>query len=137
MSNIQAVIGCAQLERVEELTAKKHKILNIYKDLTSMIPNMHMNSEPSGTVNGASMPTVVFEQETGITRELLQQKFLGANIDARAFFWPLSSLPMFAPVPENINAFSIPSRAMKLPSFHDITEDDQLRVVAALKELAF
>ena len=137
MSNIQAAIGCAQLERIEELTAKKHNILNIYKDLTSIIPNMYMNSEPSGTVNGAWMPTVVFEQESGITRELLQQKFLEKNIDARVFFWPLSSLPMFEPVPENINAYSIPSRAINLPSFHDMIKADQLRVVAALKELVF
>lgn len=136
MSNIQAAIGCAQLERVEDLTNKKRQILKSYKELTSIIPNMHMNPESSGTINGAWMPTIVFEQGSGITRELLQQKFLELNIDARVFFWPLSSLPMFEPVRENINAFSIPSRAMNLPSFHDITYDQINNVKAAIIEVA-
>ena len=135
MSNVQAAIGCAQLERVEELTKRKLDILHMYKELTSMIPNLHMNSEPAGTVNGAWMPTVVFKEGSGITRKELQQVFFDENIDARAFFWPLSALPMFKPVPENVNAFSIPERAINLPSFHDITESEQLRIIAALKSL--
>ena len=135
MSNVQAAIGCAQLERVDELTARKREILYTYKELTSMIPNMSMNAEPYGTVNGAWMPTVVFEQRSGITRDLLLQAFKKRNIDARVFFWPLSSLPMFKSAPDNVNAYSIPERAINLPSFHDITEFEQNRIVSTLKSL--
>ncbi len=135
MSNVQAAIGCAQLERAEELTKRKLEILHIYKEFTAMMPYLHMNSEPAGTVNGAWMPTVVFEEGSRITRKEIQQVFSDENIDARAFFWPLSALPMFKQAPENVNAFSIPERAINLPSFHDITKTEQLRIITALKSL--
>ena len=67
-----------------------------------------MNPEPAGTVNGAWMPTVVFDGETGVTREKLQAAFAAENIDARVFFHPLSSLPMFEDRPQNRYAWDIP-----------------------------
>ncbi len=92
-----------------------------------------MNPEPPGTVNGAWMPTAVFDRETGVTREKLQSAFLAANIDARVFFHPLSSLPMFEARTQNDNAWSIPGRAINLPSFHDITPAEQDRVMEVVR----
>ena len=83
-----------------------------------------MNPEPSGTINGAWMPTVVFHEDSYITREKLQSTFEIANIDARVFFWPLSSLRMFDTKHKNKLSYSICSRAINLPSFHDISEDN-------------
>lgn len=81
------------------------------------------------------MPTVVFAPETGITREKLQTAFAAANADARVFFWPLSSLPMFEPLKSNVKAWDIPARAINLPSYHDITSNDLNRVVQTIVEL--
>ena len=136
MSNIQAAIGCAQVERIEELTSKKREIMAIYRDRLAGLPGVSMNPEPEGTVNGAWMPTVVFAPETGITREKLQAAFAAENADARVFFWPLSSLPMFEAVTANVNAFDIPGRAINLPSYHDLNLDDQERVMATVINLA-
>jgi perosamine synthetase len=94
-----------------------------------------MNPEPDGTVNGGWMPTVVFSAETGVTRETLQAAFAAENIDARVFFWPLSSLPMFEAVKSNVNAWSIPGRAINLPSYHDITEEEMARVCNVVKRV--
>ncbi|MEW6694019.1 MAG: DegT/DnrJ/EryC1/StrS family aminotransferase [Pseudomonadota bacterium] len=128
MSNLQAAIGCAQMERIEELVARKREILAYYRERLEKLPGVRMNPEPEGTVNGAWMPTAVFAPETGITREKLQTAFSEANIDARVFFWPLSSLPMFEPKPANFRSWHIPKRAINLPSFHDITETELDRV---------
>lgn len=78
------------------------------------------------------MPTAVFDPTTGVTREMLQKAFEAADIDARVFFHPLSSLPMFAAKPGNAVAWSIPGRAINLPSYHDMTENDIERVTATL-----
>jgi perosamine synthetase len=128
MSNIQAAIGCAQMERIDDLVNRKRRIFSSYRERLAGLPGVSMNPEPEGTVNGAWMPTIVFDPETGITREKLQAAFAAANADARVFFWPLSSLPMFEPVSTNKNAWDIPGRAINLPSFHDITEDEIRRV---------
>ena len=135
MSNIQAAIGCAQIERVEELVQRKREIFSYYRECLKTLPNLFINPEPSNTINGAWMPTVVFGRETGVTREMLQVEFAKENIDARVFFWPLSSLSMFEDICENQFAWDIPTRAINLPSYHNMTEDEHRRVIAVLERI--
>jgi perosamine synthetase len=133
MSNIQAAIGCAQMERIDELTSRKRDILQYYRTrLDAIYDNISMNPEPVGTVNGAWMPSVVFESQTCVSREILQKAFAEENIDARVFFHPLSSLPMFERQPQNKNSWDIPRRAINLPSFHDMNSIQQDCVVNVL-----
>jgi perosamine synthetase len=136
ISNVQAAIGCGQMERIDELTQRKRAIMKHYLELIAGIPGVAMNPEHPGTVNGAWMPTVVFDQSTGVTREILQSAFAEADIDARVFFHPLSSLPMYEGYPGGLVASDIPTRAINLPSFHDMTDADQLRVVSVLREVS-
>jgi perosamine synthetase len=81
------------------------------------------------------MPSVVFDPETNITRERLQPAFTAENIDARVFFHPLSSLSMFESQPENLIAWSIPGRAINLPSFHEMNAAQQDRVLDVMTEM--
>ena len=136
MSNLQAAIGCAQVERIEEMIERKREIFFTYKHALGMLSFLSMNPELPRTLNGFWMPTVIFSKETCVTRERLQVAFAAEQIDARSFFWPLSSLPMFKPVSDNKLAFSISSRAINLPSYHDISSVDIYRVVKVLKDVA-
>lgn len=129
MSNIQAAIGCAQTERIEELIGRKREILNYYRHELKTIPEVTINPEQDGTINGAWMPTVVFDKSTGIYQKKIQEVFASGNIDARVFFYPLSSLPMFEDKRENINAYDISRRAVNLPSYCDMTDQEQSTVV--------
>ena len=132
MSNIQAAIGCAQMERIGELINRKREILSFYKAHLDCLNGVSMNPEPEGTINGAWMPTVVFDKQTGVTREQLQSLFKSENIDARVFFHPLSSLSMFEDKEVNLNSWSISNRAINLPSFHDISESNMESVTKTL-----
>lgn len=136
MSNIQAALGCAQMERISELIGRKRQIFHYYRDRLRDLPGVQMNPEHSNIVNGAWMPTVVFDVTTGVTREELVAAFAADNIDARVVFYPLSGLPMFEALPNNRNAWSIPKRAINLPSYHDMSTADQNRVVDVLLRLA-
>jgi perosamine synthetase len=135
MSNVQAAIGCAQMERIEELVNRKREILSYYRQRVEKIPGiLGMNPEPEGTVNGAWMPTVVFSEESKVTREKLQVAFASKNIDARVFFWPLSKFAMFEIFEQknNVNSLNIPQRSINLPSYHDISMDDIDRVSSVI-----
>jgi perosamine synthetase len=134
MSNIQAAIGCAQIERIDELIGGKRRVFQAYKEALAGIQGISMNPEPAGTQNGYWMPTAVFDKASGVTREVLQEAFAGENIDARVFFWPLSSLPSFEPVVTNRLAYDLPGRAINLPSFADMCGDDIGRVCAVLRK---
>ena len=135
MSNIQAAIGCAQMERVEELIAGKRRVFETYREGLAGLQGLAMNPEAVKTQNGFWMPAVVFDATTGITRELLKEAFASERIDARVFFWPLSSLPSFDSFSNNKLAYDLPDRAINLPSFHDITFDEQKNVIAVIKKL--
>ncbi len=135
MSNIQAAIGCAQMERVEILIAEKRRIFHAYLDGLAGVEGIAMNTEPPSTCNGYWMPTVVFDEYTGVTREKLQATFAAENIDARVFFWPLSSTPRFRAMTFNPVAATTPGRAINLPSFHGMTFDQTGRVASLIKSL--
>ncbi|GGP24603.1 DegT/DnrJ/EryC1/StrS family aminotransferase [Silvimonas amylolytica] len=132
MSNIQAAIGCAQLERIDELVARKREVFHQYQAALRAWPQISLNPEPAGTLNGYWMPTAVFDPAIGVTREQLQAAFQREQIDARVFFSPLSSTPPFVAMPENRVAFDIPTRAINLPSYHDLTLEQIERVAACL-----
>jgi len=135
MSNIQAAIGCGQLERIHNLLSRKREIFQAYQNRLKSILGLSMNPEKEGTINSYWMPTVVFDKSTGITRDKLQQLFADENIDARVFFHPLSSLPMFDNNHSNINAWDIKNRAINLPSYYDITSAEIGRVINVIESV--
>ena len=123
MSNIQAAIGCAQMERVNELIAGKRRVFEYYKDRLLSLP-LTMNSEAEKTINGYWMPTIVVEKGVKFARADLVARFREENIDGRVFFWPLSIQPMFEGRPENHISHDIYKRAVNLPSYHDLSQSD-------------
>ena len=135
MSNIQAALGCAQMERILELIQRKREIFRYYEKKLSVIKGLSLNQEPSSVVNGFWMPTVVFDENMNITTEQAVNSFRRENIDARVFFYPLSSFDMFESVKKNRNAYAIPKRAVNLPSYHDLNVGMQERVIHVIKKL--
>ncbi len=132
MSNVQAAIGCAQMERIDDLIAGKRRIFAYYSERLRDLP-LRMNPEPAGTKNGFWMPSIVVEDGVSFDREELLAAFRADNIDGRVFFWPLSMLPMFASKPENRVSYRLFDRAVNLPSYHDITASDIERVTRHIR----
>lgn len=136
MSNIQAAIGCAQMERIESLVARKREIFRYYSDHLDHLPGIRMNVEKDHTINGYWMPTLVFSPETNITRDKLLAAFAADGIDARVFFWPLNSTGLFGkPTQDNSVADDIARRAINLPSYHDISCFQMDRVITIIQDL--
>jgi perosamine synthetase len=47
----------------------------------------------------------------------------GVNIDARVFLYPLSMMPVVEDKPSNKVSYSLYSRGINLPGYHDVTSD--------------
>ena len=133
ISNIQAALGCAQMERIDELISRKREILEFYKSRLDNLSGLKMNPEPDGVLNGAWMPTAVFGRDSGVTAEQIRMDFSKENIDARVFFHPLSSLSMFDDMGKNLVASDISGRAINLPSYHDMSTSDLERVIEVVQ----
>ena len=134
MSNIQAAIGCAQMERMDELIAGKRRIFKYYADHLQGL-SLKMNPEPAGCVNGYWMPTIVVDEDVPFDREVLLAAFKADNIDGRVFFWPLSMLPMFEKKPKNIVSYGLYDRAVNLPTDQDLSDEEMQRVIKKIRDL--
>lgn len=132
MSNIQAAIGCAQMERIEELIAGKRRIFNAYQQGLADLP-VSLNPEYENTVNGFWMPTLLVDESIAFERENLLTCFKQKNIDGRVFFWPLSDTQHFKSGQPTPVAHRIYARAINLPSYHELSNDDIAQVCSIIR----
>jgi len=135
ISNLQAALGCAQLERLDEMVARKREIFAVYREqLLPALPGAAMNPEASDCRNSYWMPTLVLPAAMAARRDTVLEAMRLGGIDARIFFQPLSATPVFeavacGPTPR---AHDLARRAFNLPSYHDMSAEDQQRVVQAI-----
>ncbi len=127
LSNVQAAIGCAQLERIDELIAGKRRVFEAYRDALAGLP-LSMNPEPAGTTNGYWMPTIVVNEDVPFDRAELLAEFKSHHIDGRVFFWPLSTLEVLPDAAVHAASFSLAARSLNLPSYHDLSRAEILRI---------
>jgi perosamine synthetase len=135
MSNLQAAIGLAQLERIEELVNHKRWVFKQYKSALESF-DIQMNHEPDGCINSYWMPTMVlptsFELEK---RDQLIKVLIDKKIQVRPFFYPVSSFPMFESIENNKVSSSMSDRGINLPSYFEMTADDISYIAEQIKSL--
>jgi len=124
MSNLQAALGLAQFERVDELVENKRTIFRWYEQSLTDFDDIMINPEPDGTKNSYWMPTVVFGNSYNIDRDKLIEEMNRQGIAVRPFFYPVSMFPMYENTTENQVSWSLYNRAINLPSYYDLSKND-------------
>ena len=142
MSAVQAAIGLAQIERVEELVHRKREIFGWYKDYLGGVHGITLNAEPKGTRNSYWMVTVLFDQDLEIDKRSAAEYLWEAGIDVRPFFHPLSDLPAYQDSSdaeraraENTVSYDVCGRGLNLPSAMSLTKEQVAHVSKTLKQL--
>lgn len=92
MSSMQAALGLAQLERLDELVQKKRKIFEFYSQRLSHNPLFSLNSPSPNTQSSYWMTSITWAADLGISKRDLSTFLATHFIDTRPFFSPLSSL---------------------------------------------
>jgi perosamine synthetase len=95
MTNIQAAIGVAQTEMVEEKIAKKRWIGHTYNELLAGQSGLALPYEESWAKNVYWMYGILVEESFGVSRDELMLKLKRVGIDTRAFFCPMHMQPVF------------------------------------------
>ncbi|MGC4795748.1 DegT/DnrJ/EryC1/StrS family aminotransferase [Micromonospora saelicesensis] len=136
MSNLQAALGLGQVERLDELSARKIWILAEYRRRLSKLGAVRFNSCAARDRLGGWMPTIEWLDPTGISAAEVRRTLAAAGIDARPVFPSLSGLPLFdQPAEPCPVARRFATRALNLPSYHDISEFDIDRVCTAVTKV--
>ena len=110
-------------------------VFNFYEEELSDLQGVSLNQENKLSKSGYWMVNAVFDSELSIRREDLLKNFKKENIEARVFFWPLSTLGLFETRFENPVAYDLSSRSINLPTFHDITKKEQTRVIEVIRKM--
>lgn len=125
MTNMQAAIGCAQMERIDEFTEKKKQIFKWY---TSSLESKYMAQSLDINSTVPWMYTILLENRNEVAKELYQ-----SGIETRPTFQTMSSLA-FLNQPSCCTAAKIAQRGLSLPSGTTITKDEVDYIVQNLKE---
>jgi len=142
MTSMQAALGLAQLERIDELIERKHRIFNWYRDRLGDIGGITLNYEAPNTKNTYWMVTVILDKKFGLEKEMVIKLILEKDIDCRPFFYPLSSLPAYQNLEQaeqaqqrNKIAYKISPYALNLPCGMNMTEEKVDYVCDVLKSI--
>lgn len=140
MSSLQAALGLAQLERIEELVARKREVFGWYAEELGDSLGATLNSEAPEVKSTYWMVTVVLDEPVGLRSSELMLALSEHGIDTRPFFHPLSSLPAYTHLgvaeqcrKRNPNAYRISARGVNLPSGFNLTREKVAYVCGQLK----
>jgi perosamine synthetase len=140
MTNLQAALGVAQLERIEALIAKKRLVHAWYREALGDVPGLILNPEVPGSRNVCWMTSAVLP--AGVPREEVARRLRERGVDSRPFFVPMSALPHLAAArragADGMGACPVASalgrRGLNLPSGCDLTREQVARAASALAE---
>jgi perosamine synthetase len=142
MSSMQAALGLAQLERIEELVDRKRQIFTWYQKNLQPVEGITLNCEPSGTKNSYWMVTAIFDPKFGLFKEDIMRMMKEKGIDLRPFFYPLSSQPAYTALTSarkarrrNNVAYRISPYGVNLPCGMNMDEERVEFVFNAIKEV--
>ena len=127
MTNLQAALGCAQLEQAEGFLAARRALLEGYRERLSGVPGLRLNREAPGTVNSFWMVCVEIEGADEVRRDAIRDALRTRGVDTRPYFYPMSDMPYFdgkadTPVAHRLSAcgFNLPTYLALEPGDLDV-----------------
>lgn len=96
MSNVQAALGVAQLERLDEFIARKRRMGATYTDALKDTPGLQLPVPRTDYAENIYWVFgVVLSEEVGFDAENAMSRLANRGIGTRPFFWPMHEQPVF------------------------------------------
>lgn len=136
--NLQAAVGYAQFQRIDELVGRKRYQLEFYRNELSDIENLKFNEESDIVYNGAWITSMIIGKSYNIDKETFISKMSKIDIPIRPFFYPLSMLPPFN-IKENEyknpNSYDVSNRGVNLPGSARLNDDDMKFICDGIRKV--
>ena len=136
MTNMQAAVGLAQMERVEEILSDKLRIAKLFKenflDTNLILPPDLEWSENIHWLYCVRIPSFQDNEKNRVVRDKIINHLEINSIGARKFFYPIHLMPPYKgsssvlPVTEEVSA-----RGICLPSYYGMKEDE-IKTISSL-----
>jgi perosamine synthetase len=118
MPNINAALGCAQLEQLPGFLCAKRDLASHYRQAFSDVPGIRFFSEPANSTSNYWLNTLLLDKDCAQQRDLLLQVTNDAGIMTRPVWTPMHRLPIFSGCPKmDLSvAESLEQRLVNIPS---------------------
>ncbi len=141
MTNMQAALGLAQLERLDEFVPRKRRIFERYSELLSGVEGLQLPLAATDYATNINWVFgVVIADDVGFDADEAMRRLAALNIGTRPFFWPMHEQPVFRSMglfegESHPAAERIARRGFYLPSGLALTDDQLVRVADAVREV--
>lgn len=137
MTNLQAAIGLAQIERIADFMAYRQEVVARYNGHLSGVDGIILPPDAEWARNIYWLYSIVVdEQRTGVERDQLAKSLADHGIETRPFFYPMHTQPCYQV--EDAGEFPVTdwlaARGLSLPTANDIRLEDVDRVCGAIKK---
>lgn len=141
MTNMQAAVGLAQLERLDEFVARKRRIFARYTELLTPIRALQLPvaaTEYATNINWVY--GVVIDESVPFDAEEAMRRLGELGVGTRPFFWPMHEQPVFQRMGLFVGeshpaAERIARRGFYLPSGLSLLDEQIVRVADAMAQV--
>ena len=118
LPNLNAAVGCAQLEQLPKLLNSKRELARRYKEAFANVAGIRFVSEPNGSCSNYWLCALILDDDHAGELELLLQRTNGVGIMTRPVWSLLSRLPMYAGCPRSqlLVSENLARRLINIPS---------------------
>lgn len=140
MSNLQAAVGVAQLERLDEFVARKRRMGRRYTELLANVPGLQLPLPATDYAENIYwVYGVVLDDALPFDAEEAMARLRRAGVGTRPFFWPMHEQPVFRRMGLFANerhpvAERLARRGFYLPSGLALTDQQIEQAAQALQE---
>lgn len=131
MTNMQAAIGLAQIERANEFINRKREIAELYKKYLADVPVIVHKEQPN-TFHSYWMVSILVERPED--KETLRSYLKEKGIETRPLFYPVHLMPMYATGERLAVAENLSSRGINLPSWPRLSNEQVEFICKRIKE---
>ena len=124
IGNLTAALALAQVERIEELLAKKRQIFSWYYERLNNIQGIKIIAEKKDCKSNYCYPSILLEDSVLISRDDVLEKLKALNIHCRPGFPRMSRFPVFEQRFPNPEAEKVERCGISLASAANLTKED-------------
>lgn len=134
MTNLQAALGLAQLQRIDEFIEDRIKIFKLYQSYLADIPRIKLNFTADYARNVYWLVCLEVEGYTEAKRNALIKSLELQGIETRPYFYPVSEMSMYQQNPKLTPiTHQVYQRGINLPSYFGLTSEEIEYVCSCLR----
>ncbi|NIF46883.1 DegT/DnrJ/EryC1/StrS family aminotransferase [Enterobacter sp. Ap-1006] len=142
MNEVQAAFGLLQLQHIDGALSARAEIYQRYCEGLADIPGLEFYTQKSDYEWNHAYYPVLIDERFPVSRDALYDALKEEGIYTRRYFYPLiSSFAMYRHLPSSAAehlpvANDLANKVLCLPIFPDLEEEEQLRIIAAVRRIA-